>query len=154
MNYNYWKIGVWCVVLVPVVSLLWWLAFGTAYYSQLAMPMTVHLDRPAGAVPIKAVWLSSYYHRRPRFDYLLANLGKAEKWVAEHELWPAELVHGEPIDFRVPGDDSGSMLGVTLSYVQHKHLLVIAELVDGRWVGTVADIPDARTTQEMRVVLP
>lgn len=56
---NYWKFGAWFVVLVPVTCVLWWFAFEPAYYSQLAMPMRVHLDRPAGATPIKVVWLMS-----------------------------------------------------------------------------------------------
>lgn len=44
-----WKRVPWFVGLLPVAALLWFMAFEPAYYSQLAMPMKVHLDRPEGA---------------------------------------------------------------------------------------------------------
>jgi hypothetical protein len=151
---NYWKFGAWFVVLVPVTSVLWWFAFEPAYYSQLAMPMRVHLDRPAGATPIKVVWLMSDFWRNPAWDRALADTEITKKWTTQGAFWTPESFNRDSFDFRVTGDDCGSTLGITLWYAQHKHLLVIAELVDGRRVGTIADIPDARDYTEMRVVLP
>ena len=154
IKFNYWKFCAWYVVLVPVAGVLWWLAFEPAYGSSLAMPMKVQLDQPVGATPIKVMWIMSHYGPHPAMEYLLAHKEKAAEWVADHKLWAPETFDGTRFDFRVFGDDTGSMLGVTLAYAQHKYLLVLAELIDGRWVGTIADIPDARTTREMRVLLP
>lgn len=146
----------WFLGVLLAVWLLAFLMFAPAYYSSLGLPMKVHLDRPADAIPIRAVWITTDYRRHPRMDSLLAHtkdpttLRKSDLDLAE----PLSFSHGHPLDIRIPGSDSGSMLGITLTYSQHRVLLVLAELADGRRVGTIAEIPDARTTREMRVTLP
>ena len=109
---------------------------------------------PWGATPIKSIWVRCDIKRGGRCNRLLADTGNYADRIANHQLWNPESFDGNTIDLRVGGDDSGSMLGITLTYGQHDQLLIIAELVDDRWVVTVADIPDARYWQEMRVLLP
>jgi hypothetical protein len=75
---------------------------------------------------------------------------KHAEYVLEHLLPPdappwsatADPFSGEPLIVSVPISGKESLLGWELSRFQFRHLVVVAELPDGRRVGKLVDIPD------------
>ena len=58
------------------------------------------------------------------------------------------------ITVRVRSTGRDSPLGRELARAQFRYLVVVAELPDGRRVGTLAEIPDGRVCRELTVTLP
>lgn len=66
---------------------------------------------------------------------------------------PASGLHGEPFEVWVPIESRISGLGLTTVRTQAKYLAVVAVLADGRRVGKVVELPDARESREVTVRL-
>lgn len=140
------------VLLLLLAWAVWFAACRTAWYSYLSIAFTVHIERTSDETPIKAVRCRGLFYKdqADRYLDLLPDIERrVDSWTAV-----ADPFDGKPLDIRVIGSSTESMLNVTLTYYHEKYLLVVADLADGRWVRTIAEIPDARTTREMRVTLP
>lgn len=151
-----WVAGIAGVLLL--LWLVWFVTFATVWYSYLGIDFDVSIHRPAGATPIKALRclpLNGASEKARWLEMVRMKQQQGSEWVAKFN-WRtvADPYLGEPIRVHVVGSSTESMLGVSTSYHHETHLLVIADLADGRRVHTIADIPDARTTREMYVLLP
>ena len=66
----------------------------------------------------------------------------------------ADPFRGEPLSVKIGISERVSGFGRTLSYSQHRFLVVLAEWPDGRRVCKVVEIPEVRVSKEVTVELP
>lgn len=72
---------------------------------------------------------------------------------ALRDVVPTSGLRGEPFEVWVPIDTRISGLGLTNTRVQTRYLVLVAVLADGRRVGKVVELPDARESREVTVRL-
>jgi hypothetical protein len=112
--------------------------------------LTVHISSSAG----QPLWVScEVFHSR----YFAEKAHAARKFAREDKRSGSRLVNpfdGQPVKVLVTEGKEVSPLGTMDRHWQFEHLVVVAELPDGKWVSKLVDIPDGRKTREIAVSLP
>ena len=140
-----------------VVFVVWLVAFMECVYWVGGYQLTVRITRPANGSSVRILRYVLLANREEA-ERIMNRLPKADK-AAD---WDTEVVPitdpatglSIPREVRVFAYGSTSMIGTELQHFRVRFLVVVADLDDGRQVGVIAELPDAKHVGEVIVVLP
>jgi hypothetical protein len=111
--------------------------------------LTIHVSSESG--PLRVVQCTAYSKLDPvEAEYIVATWPESQRTI--HTV-KADPFLGQALKLCVQMDGRTSPFGRDLGQSQFRQLLVIGQLWDGRIVSNVVDIPDPRTSREIRIAL-